>query len=414
MVSRYLAETPQDPRTACKMSKTPRRKDTLIAHTALKPEDNQGIPNPPVYYASTVLFPTLEDFETRDRPPYAGVQYGRSGTPTQFALEEAVTSLYEGAHKTVVWPSGIGAIAAATITFLKHGDHVLVSDSVYGPTRKRVGANLLERAGVEVSYYDPLIAGGIEELIQPNTRMIYMESPGSHTFEVQDVPAITKVARARGILTVIDNTWSSAFYCNPFALGVDIVLEAGTKYLCGHSDAMVGTVTVSTEEQFQALKGMQSTLGSRSGPDECFLVLRGIRTLSVRMERHQKNALEVATWLDARPEVERVLYPALPSDPGHELWKRDHTGASGLFGVMLGDVPKAAVAAMVDGLDLFGIGASWGGFESLAIPINPKGSRTAVPWPHDNAMVRLHIGLEDPQDLIEDLEAGFARLNAAS
>ncbi|MEQ8506520.1 MAG: cystathionine beta-lyase [Rhodospirillales bacterium] len=399
------------------MTKKSHRKDTVIAHTAMKPMDNQGIPNPPVYYASTVLFPTIEDFETRDKPPFAGVQYGRSGTPTQFALEEAVTSLYEGAHKTVSFPSGLGAIAAATITFLRHGDHILVSDSVYAPTRKRVGANLLERAGVEITYYDPLIGAGIEDLIQPNTRMIYMESPGSHTFDIQDVPAITKVARAREILTAIDNTWSSPYFCNPFALGVDIVIEAGTKYLCGHSDAMLGTVSLATEELFQAVKGMQNTLGSRSGPDECYLALRGIRTLSVRMERHQKNAMEVATWLQARPEVERVLYPALPDDPGHELWKRDHTGASGLFGVMLGDYPKAAVSAMVDGLDLFGIGASWGGFESLAIPANPAGSRTAVPWPPkgtpDNPMVRLHIGLEDPRDLIEDLEEGFARLNAA-
>lgn len=396
------------------MSKKSRRKDTVLTHAAMKPWDNQGIPNPPVYYASTVLFPTVEEFQTRDRTPFQGVQYGRSGTPTQFALEETVTALYEGSHKTVTFPSGIGAIAAATITFLQHGDHVLFSDSVYGPTRKRVGKNLLERAGVEITYYDPLIGGDIADLIQPNTKMIYMESPGSHTFEVQDVPAITAVARDRGILTVIDNTWSSAYFCNPFALGVDIVLEAGTKYLCGHSDAMLGTVTVSTEEQFQALKGMQNTLGSRSGPDEAYLALRGIRTLSVRMERHQINALKVAEWLDARPEVERVLYPALPSDPGHDLWKRDHTGACGLFGVMLDKkFSKPAMCAMVDGLDLFGIGASWGGFESLAIPIAPAGSRTATPWPHENQMVRLHIGLEDPDDLIEDLEDGFGRLNAA-
>ena len=330
------------------------------------------------------------------------------------AAETHRHALYEGAHKTVTFPSGIGAIAAATITFLKHGDHVLLSDSVYGPTRKRVGQNLLARAGIEVEYYDPLIGAAIADKVKSNTRMIYMESPGSHTFEIQDVPAIARVARDREILTVIDNTWPSAFFCNPFALGVDIVLEAGTKYLCGHSDAMLGTVSVKTEEQFQALKTMQSTLGSRAGPDECYLALRGIRTLSVRMERHQKNGLQVASWLESRPEVAKVLYPALPSDPGHALWKRDHGGASSLFGVMLdAKYSKEAMAAMVDGLELFGIGASWGGFESLAIPINPKGSRTAVPWPHDNTMIRLHIGLEDPQDLIDDLEEGFARLKAA-
>ena len=389
------------------------RTDTLLAHAGLRPEENQGIPNPPVYYASTILFPTIEEFETRDRLPHGGISYGRSGTPTQFAFEEAVTALYEGAYKTVSFPSGLGAIAAALITFLKHGDHVLLADTVYGPTRKRVGANLLARAGVEVEFYDPLIGAGIDRLMKANTKVVYTESPGSHTFEMQDLPAIAKAAKARGALTMMDNTWSSPLYCNPFRLGVDVVVEAATKYLCGHSDAMLGTVTVSTAEQYQEVKGMQNTLGSRAGPDECFLVLRGIRTLSVRMERHQKNALEVATWLAGRPEVERVLYPALPSDPGHALWKRDHSGASGLFAIMLGDYPKAAVSAMVDGLDLFGIGASWGGFESLAIPINPKGSRTAVAWEHDNPMVRLHIGLEDPQDLIDDLEEGFARLDAA-
>ncbi len=385
-----------------------------MAHAGLRPDDNQGIPNPPVYYASTVLFPTIEEFETRDRPPYHGVQYGRSGTPTQFAFEEAVTALYPGGHKTVSWPSGIGAIAATMITFLRHGDHVLVADTVYGPTRKRVGANLLERAGVEITYYDPLIGGGIADLINERTRMIYLESPGSHTFEVQDVPAITQAAKARGVMTAIDNTWSSPLYCNPFDLGVDLVIEAATKYICGHSDAMLGTTTVSTEEQFQALKAMQSTLGSRAGPDECYLGLRGLRTLSVRMERHQKNALVLAEWFQARPEVARVLYPALADDPGHELWRRDHTGASGLFGVMLEPCSKAAVAAMLDGLELFGMGASWGGYESLVITIHPEKLRTAVPWPHDNPMLRFHIGLEDPADLIDDLAAGFTRLNAAS
>ena len=393
-----------------------RRTDTILAHAGLKPEDNQGIPNPPVYYASTVLFPTVEEFQTRDTTPYRGVQYGRSGTPTQFAFEEAVTALYPGSHKTVSFPSGIGAIAAALITLLRQGDHVLLADSVYGPTRKRVGANLLERAGIEVEYYDPLIGGAVAGLIRDNTKVVYLESPGSHTFEVQDVPAITQAAKARGVLTVCDNTWSSPFFCNPFALGVDIVVEAATKYICGHSDAMLGTVTVSTEEQFQALKTMQSTIGSRAGPDECYLGLRGLRTLSVRMERHQKNALKVAEWLQTRPEVTKVIYPALPGDPGHALWKRDHSGASALFAIVLGEVSKAAVSAMVDGLDLFGIGASWGGYESLVIPINPKGARTATAWPRegipDNPMLRLHIGLEDPQDLIDDLTAGFDRLNA--
>ncbi len=388
------------------------RQNTILAHAGLDPEGNQGIVNPPVYHASTITFPTLEQFETRDRPPYRGPQYGRSGTPTQFAFEAAVTALH-GGHKTVAYPSGLGAIAGAVNTFVKNGDHILVADTVYGPTRSRVSGTILGRAGVDVEFYDPLIGAGIKDLVRDNTVVVYLESPGSMTFEVQDVPAIVGALEGSGIVTMIDNTWASGYFFKPLALGVDVVIEAATKYTVGHSDAMLGTVTVATEEHYQALKGMANSFGYHAAPDDCYLGQRGLRTIGVRLEQHFKNAIEVATWMQGRDEVKRVMYPALPEDPGHDIWKRDFTGASGLFSVELVDAPKSAVAAMLDGYDLFGIGASWGGYESLVIPGYPEKIRTAKPWTGSGPVVRYHIGLEDPADLIDNLTAGFERFNAA-
>jgi len=386
--------------------------NTILAHAGLNPEENHGVVNPPVYHASTITFPTLEQFETRDKPPYSGPQYGRSGTPTQFAFEAAVTALHEG-HKTVSYPSGLAAIAGAMSTFVQNGDHVLVADTVYGPTRSRVSGNILKRAGVEVEFYDPHIGAGIKDLLRDNTVVVYMESPGSVTFEVMDVPAIVEAVKGSGAVTLIDNTWASGYFFKPLSVGVDVVIEAATKYTVGHSDAMLGTVTVATEEHYQALKGMANSYGYHAAPDDCYLGQRGLRTIGVRLEQHQKNALEVATWLQGRDEVRRVMYPALPDDPGHALWKRDFTGASGLFGVELIDAPKAAVAAMLDSYDLFGIGASWGGYESLAIASYPAKIRTATPWTGTGPVVRYHIGLEDPADLIGNLSAGFEKFNAA-
>lgn len=388
------------------------RQNTILAHAGLQPEDNHGVVNPPVYHASTITFPTLEQFETRDKPPYSGPQYGRSGTPTQFAFERAVTAL-QGGHKTVAYPSGLAAIAGAVNTFVKNGDHVLISDTVYGPTRSRVCGTILVRAGVDVEFYDPLIGAGIKDLVRENTVLVYMESPGSLTFEVQDVPAIVGALKGSGIVTLIDNTWASGYFYKPLAHGVDIVIEAATKYTVGHSDAMLGTVTVATEEHYQALKGMANSYGYHAAPDDCYLGQRGLRTIGVRLERHQQNALEVATWLQNRDEVHRVMYPALPDDPGHALWKRDFSGASGLFGVELVEAPKAAVAAMIDSYDLFGIGASWGGYESLVQSCYPEKIRTAKPWLGTGPTVRYHIGLEDPADLIDNLSTGFDKFNAA-
>jgi cystathionine beta-lyase len=388
------------------------KKDTIVTAAGRKPEDNHGIVNPPVYHASTITFPTLESFEGKGKPPFSLPTYGRTGTPTQFAFEEAITALH-GGYRTVSYPSGLAAVAGAATSFLKNGDHLLMTDNAYGPARGRVADIVLARAGVETTYYNPTIGAGIADLIRPETKVIYMESPGSLSFEMQDVPAITAVARDKGIITMTDNTWSSPYLCQPLALGVDVVIEACTKYVVGHSDVMMGSVTVNSEEHYLTVKNMANAYGYHAAPDDCYLALRGLRTISVRLQRHQENALKVAKWLQARPEVERVLYPALPDDPGHALWKRDHQGACGLFGMVFASGDWKAVAAMVDGLEHFGMGASWGGFESLVIPAHPEKSRTATPWPHKTPCIRFHIGLEDPDDLIADLEAGFARFNAA-
>jgi cystathionine beta-lyase len=386
------------------------KKDTLLVHKGRRPGDNHGIVNPPVYHASTVISPTLAEFEAKDRKAFQGVQYGRTGTPTTFALEEAVTALY-GGHKTVSLSSGLAAVSVSMLAMLKQGDHALVADNVYGPTRVRTCDGLLKRSGVDVTYFDP--ARSIGGLLKPETRVVFFESPGSLTFEMLDVPAIAAVAHDAGAVVLMDNTWATPLFFRALDHGVDIVIEAATKYIGGHADVMLGVVTVSTEEQFQRIKWTANALGNCPGPDDCYLGLRGLRTLSVRLERHQRNALKIAEWLQARPEVDRVLYPALPDDPGHDLWKRDFTGASGLFGVVLKGVSKDAVAKMLDGMDLFAMGASWGGYESLMIPTDPGRYRSASEWPPAGPSLRLHIGLEDLDDLIEDLEKGLGRLTSA-
>ena len=386
------------------------KKDTLLVHKGRSPGDNHGIVNPPVYHASTVISPTLAEFEAKDRKAFQGVQYGRTGTPTTFALEEAVAAIY-GGHKTVSLSSGLAAVSVSMLAMLKQGDHALVADNVYGPTRVRTCDGLLRRSGVDVTYFDP--ARSIGGLLKPETRVVFFESPGSLTFEMLDVPAIAAVAHDAGAVVLMDNTWATPLFFRALDHGVDIVIEAATKYIGGHADVMLGVVTVSTEEQYQQIKWTANALGNCPGPDDCYLGLRGLRTLSVRLERHQRNALKVAEWLQARPEVDRVLYPALPDDPGHDLWKRDFTGASGLFGVVLKDVSKDAVAKMLDGMDLFAMGASWGGYESLMIPTDPGRYRSASEWPLAGPSLRLHIGLEDLDDLIEDLEKGLGRLTSA-
>ena len=388
------------------------KKDTLLAHAGRDPEANYGIINPPVYHASTVVFPTLAALEESEKDPFTGVTYGRFGTPTTFALEEAVAAL-EGGYRAVAVPSGLAAIAASLIAFVVTGDHVLVADNVYGPTRQRVCDLILARMGVEVTYYDPLVGADIARLMRDNTRVVFLESPGSLTFELQDVPAIAAAAKARGAVVVMDNTWATPLYFKPLAHGVDISIQAATKYIVGHADAMLGVITT-TEEHFQTVKTMAHALGHAAAPDDCYLALRGLRTLAVRLARHQETGLALARWFEGRPEVARVLHPALPDDPGHSLWKRDFTGACGLFGIVLKDFPKSAVAAMLDGLELFAMGFSWGGYESLILLVDPEAVRSAVPWTASGPTLRLHAGLEDVQDLTADLERGFERLAAAA
>ena len=363
-----------------------------------------GMVNPGVYHASTITVPGLEEW-------FSGAgkyRYGRSGTPTLRALEEAVSDL-EGGHGCCLFPSGLAAITSSLLILLNSGDHLLMSDSVYQPTRKFCDG-VLKRLGIETTYYDPLVGAGIKDLIKPNTRVVFLESPGSQTMEMQDVPAITKIARSAGVLSVIDNTWGAGHYYKPLEVGCDVSIQAGTKYIVGHSDVMLGTATTSKELWSEFRNGYQ-LLGQHVGPDDVYLALRGLHTLDVRLERHMKNALEVAQWLQQRSEIAQVMYPALPGSAGHEIWKRDYRGACGLFSIRFKNPVRGAIAAMIDNLALFGIGASWGGFESLVIPFDPSAYRTATRWPHDGICLRFHIGLEAPQDLIADLSAGFERMN---
>lgn len=389
-------------------SRRPLKPDTIATHAGRDPQKHFGAVNVPVFHASTILSPTVADLKAPKgrRDP----RYGRRGTPTLFAFEDAVAEL-EGAYGATVTPSGLNAIAVALLAFLRAGDHALIVDCVYGPVR-RLCNTVLRRLGIEVTFFDPLVGAGVATLLRDNTRVVYLEAPGSLTFEMQDIPAIAAVARARGAAVLMDNTWATPIFFKPFAHGVDVSIHAATKYIVGHSDAMLGVVTT-TEAAFEAVRDTAETMGICAGPDDIYLGTRGVRTMAVRLRQHQANALTLARWLQSRPEVSRVLYPALPEDPGHALWKRDFTGASGLFSVVLKPASEAAVASMLDNLRLFGMGASWGGYESLILPIDPKPYRTATQWAPEGPALRIHVGLEDVEDLIADLDAGFARLRRA-
>jgi cystathionine beta-lyase len=382
------------------------RIDTEIVTVGRNPSEQFGYVNPPVYRGSTVLYPDLASFEQRK----ARYPYGRYGSPTTDSLEAGLT-LLEGGAGTVLTSSGLSAIAVALQSCLKAGDHLLLTDSCYAPTR-RFCDNLMSKFGVNIEYYDPRIGAGISDLVRPETAAIFMESPGSQTFEVQDVPAITDVARQHNIVTMIDNTWATPLYFRPLDLGVDISIHAATKYVGGHSDVMLGTVTAN-EKTWSQVKTTWQLLGECAGPDVAWLGQRGLRTLSVRLNRQMASGIEIARWLEGRSEVAQVLHPALESHPDHALWKRDFKGASSLFSVVLKPGPKEALAAFINDLELFGIGASWGGYESLVLPFDPRAVRTATTWEADGPAVRLHIGLEDTADIIADLEAGFARWRKA-
>jgi cysteine-S-conjugate beta-lyase len=367
-----------------------------------------GFVNPPVYHASTVLYPSADDLLAHR----ARYQYGRRGTPTSEALENALRDL-EGPHcaGVALLPSGLSAVSTALLAVVRGGDHVLVQDSVYRPTRTFCDT-ILARLGVTTSYYDPLVGEGIAGLFQSNTRVVFTETPGSQSFDMPDVPAIAAAAHSRGALVLMDNTWATPLYFPALEKGVDLSIQAGTKYIGGHSDIMFGTVSANAAA-WPRLKETTTQMGLCVGPDDMYLALRGLRTMAVRLARHQQSALEVARWLGGRPEVARVLHPALPADPGHALWRRDFRGASGLFSVVLKPVPQAAVNRMLDTLTLFGMGFSWGGYESLVIPFDCASYRTATEWAPGGPTLRFHIGLEDVGDLTADLERGFAALAAA-
>jgi cystathionine beta-lyase len=384
--------------------------ETRLVHAGRDPERHYGIVNMPVYRASTVLSPTLADFKTRaegDRK-YRSVRYGAYGTPSTFALADAVAGL-EGGAGAVATASGLSAVTMAITAFVGRGEHILAADTVYTPTRQFCDGPLA-RFGVETTYYDPRIGGEIERQIRPETRIVFCESPGSLTFEVQDIPAIAAAAHRHGALVLLDNTWATPLFFKPFDHGVDVSIQAGTKYIAGHSDLVIGIITARSEELFRQIKETTFAFGDIPGPDDCYLALRGLRSMGARLRQQQESALAVARWLAERPEIRRVMHPALPGDPGHDLWQRDFTGASSLFGVVLKTGSEAAAARMVDGYRFFKIGASWGGYESLVLPAGPKRTRTAVPWTEPGYVLRYHVGLEDPEDLICDLADGFARL----
>lgn len=382
------------------------KKDTRLGHAGRKPDQNFGIVNPPVYHASTVIFPTVAAMHAANR--FHDVYYGRYGTPTTFAFEEAVAVL-EGGDACIATSSGLAAIVGAILPFVAAGDHVLMIDNVYAPSRKFCDT-FLKRFGVETTYFDPQAGAAIAPLMRPNTKVVFAEAPGSLTFEVPDIPALAEIAHKGGAKLILDNTWSAGYYFQPFAHGVDVSVQAATKYIVGHSDAMMGTITTRTD-LYETIKDTVSSLGYAAAPDDCYLALRGLRTLGVRMAHHQASALQIAQWLAERPEVARVLHPALPDCPGHEVWKRDFTGASGLFGVELAaHHGHDAMAAFLDGMTLFAMGYSWGGYESLIVPANPSVMRTATGWRDRGSLIRLQIGLEAPGDLIADLGQGLDRL----
>lgn len=378
--------------------------NTRLAHIGNNPHDYFGFVNPPVVHASTVLFPDSATLVSRAQK----YTYGTRGTPTTDALATAINEL-EGSAGTIIVPSGLAAVTVPLLTFAASGDHVLIVDSVYGPTR-HFADTMLKRLGVEVQYYEPHIGGGIADLIRPNTTIVFTESPASNTFEVQDIPAISKAAHAAGAIVMMDNTWATPLLFRPLDHGVDVSIHAATKYPAGHSDVLLGTVSAN-EKCWQRLEEGFVTLGCCSGPEDVYQVLRGLRTMGIRLDRHQKTAMELATWLEQQPGIARVLHPALPSHPDHQIWKRDFNGASGVFSIVLAGGGQKQQHAFVDALDLFGIGYSWAGFESLAVPVF-LGDRT-IPVSYEGPVIRLQIGLEDVEDLRTDLSRGLAAAAAA-
>jgi cystathionine beta-lyase len=386
----------------------PQKAETILVTAGRDTRAQKGFVNPPVVHGSTVLYPTADDLHAHR----GEFQYGRRGTPTTKALQQALMAL-EGPQCAGVGlaPSGLSAITTTLLAVLKAGDHLLVCDNAYRPTRNFCNG-LLARYGVETSYFDPLVGAGIAGSFKPNTKAVLVEAPGSQSFEMPDIPAIATVAHGRGALVIDDNTWATPLYHRSLEQGVDISMQAATKYIGGHSDIMFGTISANARAWPLVAEAIQ-LLGVCAGPDDVFLAIRGLRTLAVRLAQHHRSGLEMARWLAGRPEVVRVLHPALETDPGHAIWKRDFCGASGLFSIVLKPAPQKAVDALLDAVELFGMGYSWGGFESLVIPFDCAPYRTATDWAPGGPALRLHIGLENVEDLKADLARGFAAFNAA-
>lgn len=382
--------------------------ETRLVTSGRDTKAQRGFVNPPVFHGSTVLYPTAEDLHAH-RGEFT---YGRHGSPTTKAFQETLMAL-EGPQCAGVGivPSGLSAISTTLLSVLKAGDHILVVDNVYRPSRNFCNG-MLARYGVETTYFDPLIGAGLEKLFKPNTRAVLVEAPGSQSFEMPDIRAIAEIAHAKDALVIDDNTWATPLYHRSLEQGVDISMQAATKYIGGHSDIMFGTISANAKGWPMIAEGIR-LLGVCAGPDDVFLALRGLRTLSVRLAQHHRSGLDMARWLAGRPEVARVLHPGLETDPGHAVWKRDFTGASGLFSIVLKPAPQQAVDIMLNTLKLFGMGFSWGGFESLAIPFDCDGYRTATKWAPGGPTLRLHIGLESVDDLKADLDRGFSALKAA-
>ncbi len=381
-----------------------RNKNTILTHAGSKPNEYHGAVNVPPHRMSTIVFNTYEEFEKVPNVPFS---YGRAGTPSSAAFEEGI-ALIEGAYKSVATCSGLSAILTTLIAFAEHGDHLLMPDNVYGPSRKTCEA-ILRKFGVDVEYYPPMIGAGIEKLFCKNTRLLFIEAPGSLTFEVPDIGAFVAAAKKAGIKTAIDNSWGTPLFMKPLDLGIDVSVMAATKYIAGHSDVMLGVVST-TEEAWPAVKRAALMLGLCGGSEELYLATRGLRTLHVRLPHHQKSALEIASWLQQQPQVKRLLHPAFDSCPGHENWKKYFTGSTATFSVILHETRRDKIAAMLNGMNIFRLGFSWGGFESLLFPEQPNPLRTAEKWAEDGFSLRIHVGLEDVTDLQQDLARGLQRL----
>jgi cysteine-S-conjugate beta-lyase len=383
-----------------------KKPNTILTHAGSKPSEYHGAVNVPPHRMSTIVFNTYEEFEKVPNVPFS---YGRAGTPTSAAFEEGIAQI-EGAYRSVSTCSGLSAILTALLAFAKAGDHLLLTDNCYGPARKTC-EEVLRRFGVDIEYYPPMIGADIKKLFRPNTKLVFLEAPGSLTFEVQDLGAITDAAKKAGIKTAMDNSWATPLFCRPMDLGIDISVMAATKYIGGHSDAMLGVVSAN-EDSWAHVKRAALMLGLCAGSEELYLGTRGLRTLHVRLPHHQKSALEIGAWLQQHKAVKRLLHPAFASCPGHENWKKYFIGSTGTFGIILHETRREKIAKMLDGMQIFRMGFSWGGFESLLFPEQPKPIRTATKWDETGFSLRIHIGLEDAEDLKADLEAGLKRLES--